>query len=416
MLAVAVPRARVLATTVLAAVVAVLLVLVPSGGAYAAAPAIAFTDTEPVAPGVVFHTFSLPTSHGTVQGYDLDVDLSQPGGARLGLLRPDANRVRTTPSAMADALGAVAGVNGDFFNIEESQHPGVEPTGMTDGPEVSDGFGGKAAVPDSQRFGPALPPGTSTRDVFGVGRDGRARLGTLDLDGKVDLPDRTIALDGLNQYALPENGVGAFTSWWGAASRLRATCGSDTRRAAPCSTRTLEVVVQDGRVTDMHPTPGAGLIDPDGFVLVARDAGVDELAGLRVGDPVHVNAHLVPEGTSPFTFAVGGFPILRGGAPLAGLDPVTLAPRTSAGATADGQHVHLVAVDGGAASGNGLSVAELADVQRDLGCAVATNEDGGGSTSIVARPAGGDHVLLRNRPSGGAERPVANGIGVFTSR
>lgn len=413
MLPTAASRARVLATTVLAAAVAVLLALVPSGAAYAAGSPVAFTGTEPVAPGVTFHTFDLQTAHGTVHGYELDVDLSRPGGARLGLLRPDAYRARTTPSAMADALGAVAGVNGDFFDIEESQHPGVQPTGMTDGPEVSHGFGGKAAVPNAQRFGPALPPGTSTRDVFGVGRDGRARLGTLDLDGKVELPDSTITLDGLNQYALPVNGVGVFTSWWGAASRLRATCGSDTRRADPCSTRTLEVVVQDGRVVDVHPTPGAGLIDPHGFVLVARDAGVDELAGLKVGDHVHVDYHLVAEDTPPFEFAVGGYPILRGGAPLAGLDPKTLAPRTSAGASADGRHVHLVAVDGGAESGSGLSVAELADLQRDLGSAVATNEDGGGSTSLVARPAGGDHVLLRNRPSGGAERPVANGIGVF---
>jgi hypothetical protein len=412
MLATAASRARVLATTALAAAVAVLLALVPSGAARADTT-FPFTSTEPIARGVTFHTFDLQTSHGIVHGYELDVDISKGGGARLALLRPDEFRARTTPSAMADALGAVAGVNGDFFNIEESQHPGVQPTGMSVGPEVSHGFGGKAAVPNSQRFGPALPPGTSTRDVFGVGRDGRARLGTLDLEGKVETPDGTFDLGGLNQYALPQNSVGVFTSWWGAASRLRATCGSDTRRADPCSTRTLEVVVDRGRVTDIHTTPGAGLIDPHGFVLVARDAGVDELAGLKVGDEVEVDYHLLAENTAPFDFAVGGYPILRGGAPLAGLDPVTLAPRTSAGASADGEHVHLVAVDGGAESGSGLSIAELAELQRELGSAVATNEDGGGSTSLVARSAGGDHNVVRNHPSGTAERPVANGIGVF---
>lgn len=206
-----------------------------------------------------------------------------------------------------------------------------------------------------------------------------------------------------------------FTNWWGAASRLRATCGSDTRRADPCSTRTLEVVVERGRVVDIHQTPGAGLIDPHGFVLVARDAGVDELAGLKVGDHVHVDYHLVAENTPPFEFAVGGQPILRGGQPLAGLDTAPLASRTSAGASADGRRVHLVAV-GGTESGSGLSVAELAELQRELGCAVATNEDGGGSTSLVARPAGGDHNVLRSKPAGSAERAVANGIGVFVGR
>lgn len=405
-------RARVLATTVLAAALAVLLVLVPSGAARADTT-FPFTGTEPIAQGVTFHTFDVQTSHGVVHGYELDVDISKDGGARLGLLRPDEFRARTTPSAMADALGAVGGVNGDFFNIEESQHPGVQPTGSTDGPEVSHGFGGKAAVPNSQRFGPALPPGTSTRDVFGVGVDGRARLGTLDLEGKVETPEGTFDAAGLNQYALPENGIGVFNSWWGAASRLRATCGSDTRRADPCSTRTLEAVVDHGRVTDIHATPGAGLIGQDNFVLVARDAGVDDLAGLKVGDHVAVSTHLIPEDTPPFDFAVGGYPILSGGAPLAGLDPKTLAPRTSAGASADGHHVHLVAVDGGAESGSGMSIAELAQLQLELGSAVATNEDGGGSTSLVARPAGGDHNVVRNIPSGSAERAVANGIGVF---
>ena len=44
-------------------------------------------------------------------------------------------------------------------------------------------------------------------------------------------PEGHVPLGGLNQYALPVGGVGAYTSRWGTASRARATCGTDTVRA-----------------------------------------------------------------------------------------------------------------------------------------------------------------------------------------
>lgn len=87
----------------------------------------------------------------------LDVDLRKPG-VSVGLLRPPVIAARRTVSEMADARQAVAGVNGDFFNISET-HPGVVPTGASSGPEVDGGRPIKGAVPDGQRFGPALPPG-----------------------------------------------------------------------------------------------------------------------------------------------------------------------------------------------------------------------------------------------------------------
>ncbi|MDG4863745.1 phosphodiester glycosidase family protein, partial [Streptomyces sp. T-3] len=109
---------------------------------------------------------------------------------------------------------------------------------------------------------PALPPGTTTRDVFGVGIDRRARLDSLALAGSVRTEEGRLPLGGLNQYALPVGSVGAFNSDWGSVSRLRATCGTDTNRAAPCSTDTYEVTVLDGRVVDAAETPGAGPIGP----------------------------------------------------------------------------------------------------------------------------------------------------------
>jgi len=370
----------------------------------------ATADSATIAKGVSYQTFSITASHGPVRGYAVTVDLTR---ASVGLLHPAAVAAREPVSQMADAQHAVAGVNGDFFNISET-HPGITPTGSSDGPEISGGRALKAAVPNSQRFGPALPAGTSTRDVIGVGLDRRARLGTLTLQGSVRTPSGVIGLDGVNQYAIRDGGIGAFTAAWGDISRARVVCGSDQSRLDPCSTDVTEVAIRHGIVTSVSDSVGAGQIARDTVVLDGRDAGADELRGLRVGEPAIVHYGLSSGTTVPFTFAVGGFPILRAGQPLPDLDDVTSAVRTAAGRSADGRRLYLVALDGQAAVSGGLTVRELAVQLASMGAADGVNLDGGGSSTIVTRLPGDNKVTVDNNPSGGAERPVANGIGVFS--
>ena len=249
----------------------------PASGAQSAA-----AGTAEIAPGVTHTEFDIPAAKGVTHAHVLGVDLGNPH-VRLDLLYPGAVAARAPVSRLADTQGAVAGVNGDFFNITETQHPGVEATGATVGPAIARGHTLKAAVPNGQRFGPALPPGTTTRDVLGVGVDGRARLDSLDLEGAVGTPQGLLPLGGLNQYALPEDSVGAFTSDWGSVSRVRATCGTDTDRAAPCSTDTYEVTVRHGRVVSSADTPGSGPIAADTTVLVGREEGARKLRTLSTG-------------------------------------------------------------------------------------------------------------------------------------
>jgi hypothetical protein len=382
--------------------------------AAAAAGTLPYGQVETVARGVLLGQFTLTASHGTVTGYVLTADLADPR-VRVGLLTPGSVAAREEVSGLADAAGAVGAVNGDFFNISE-EHAGVTPTGSSDGPEIAAGRALKAAVPDSQRFGPAMAPGDTTKDVIGVGADRRARLDSLTLEGSLRTRDGSLPLAGYNQYALPEGGIGAYTSDWGAVSRQRAVCGSDTSRAAACSTDTYEVAVRRGRVVSVADTPGAGAIARGTTVLVGRDAGADSLRALHVGDRAAVSGHLAASGTRiPFAFAVGGFPVLRDGAPLAGLDTKTAATRTAAGFGDHGRTLYLLALDGNAESDAGLTVAEVADVMRRAGADDAVNLDGGGSTTLVTRSPGQPASQVRNHPSGVAERPVANAVGVFST-
>ncbi|MFH0517699.1 phosphodiester glycosidase family protein [Streptomyces sp. M41] len=387
-----------------------------SGAALAgAAPADAARRDTDIAPGVGYEEFDIAAAKGPAHAHVLTVDLRNPR-VRLGLLYPGAVAARTPISQQATAQGAVAGVNGDFFNISEAQHPGVQATGASVGPAIAHGRALKAAVPDGQRFGPALPPGTSTEDVFGVGVDRRARLDGLRLAGSIRTPEGRLPLGGLNQYALPVGSIGAFTAAWGSASRVRATCGTDTDRAAPCSTDTYEVTVRHGRVVSGADTPGSGPIAPGTTVLVGREAGAQELRKFSTGEPVRVRHRLVAaESRVPYRFALGGYPVLEDGRPLPGLDDRTSAVRTAVGVADGGRRLVLLALDGAREYRTGLTIAEVASVMRELGSVDAFSLDGGGSSTLVAREPGAAAVSVRNHPSDGVERPVPNGIGVFST-
>ncbi|RRQ81679.1 phosphodiester glycosidase family protein [Streptomyces griseofuscus] len=380
-----------------------------------AAPAGAVPAGTTIAPGVTYRQFDLPAAAGTTHAHLLTVDLGDPR-VRVDLLHPGAVAARATVSKMANAARAVAGVNGDFFDITETQHPGVDPTGASVGPAVANGRVLKAAVPDGQRFGPALPPGTDTEDVLGVGTDHRARLDRLTLTGSVRTPAGGLPLKGLNQYALPQNSIGAYTSAWGGASRGRAVCGTDTDRGAGCGAETYEVTVRGGRVVSVAGAPGSGAIPVGTTVLLGREEGARQLRALAVGDAVSVTHRLVAAASRvAYVFALGGFPVLRDGAPLAGLNDTASAVRTVVGLDDGGRRLLILALDGAVAYRSGLTVAEEATVMRSLGATDAFNLDGGGSSEMVTRGAGAAAVTVRNHPSGGAERPVANGVGVFAT-
>ncbi|WP_414167107.1 phosphodiester glycosidase family protein [Streptoverticillium reticulum] len=368
-------------------------------------------DRTTLGPGVSYREFSLKGSHGAAFGHLLTADLREQR-VSVDLLYPGVVGARGRISELADRRGAVGAVNGDFFNIAEAQHPGVEATGAPVGPAVAGGADLKAAVPDGQRFGPAMPSGVTTEDVFGVGTDRVGRMDRLRLRGAVRTGDGSLALSGFNQYALPVDGIGVYTPAWGRASRLRATCGTDTDRGAPCSSETWELTVKGGRVASAARRPGHGAIASGSVVLVGREGGARALRKLARGERVRVDEWLQPRRYGPFRCALGGFPILRAGRLLSGLDNETSTVRTAAGLADRGRRLYLLALDGSADYRSGLTVAELARAMRKLGATDAFNLDGGGSSTLVTRTHGA-HATVRNHPSGGIERPVANGVGIF---
>lgn len=365
-------------------------------------------DRLELAPGVWYWSQDIATPRGTVRAHIVQADLSHPH-VSADLVYPGRVAQALPLTTMANTQSAVAAVNGDFFNISATQ-PGVVATNAPVGPAIASGIELKAAVPTRQRFGPSLPLGASVEDVIGVGIDGRARLGRLTLTGQVVTPSGTYALGGFNQYAIPVNGIGVFDSLWGTAPRKRAVCGNDNRREDPCSSEYFEVTVQDGRVASVSREPGAGPIAQGALVLLGREAGARILAGLKVGDPVEVTYDLASSIETPFVFAVGGQPIIRNGKAVLGLDNLTAAIRSGAGAADDGNTLILVALDRNMA---GMSYAELAQLLLDLGVHDGVNLDGGGSSTLVVREPGASAASVKNMRPTDAQRSIPNGIGIF---
>jgi hypothetical protein len=147
----------------------------------------------------------------------------------------------------------------------------------------------------------------------------------------------------------------------------------------------------------------------------ATTAGEEEdgVLALVLAHPVDRSRLVAAKAGAPYRFAVGGAVLRRDGRNLPGLDDSASTVRTALGIADGGKRLLLLALDGSAAYRSGLTVAEVAAELGRLGASDALGTDGGGSSALVARGAGGGAPVVRNHPSDGSERAVANGVGVF---
>jgi len=360
------------------------------------------TEAAPVGVGVSHREFTTTAESGQVMGDIVEVDLTQPG-VRTDLLSSGTVAGRATVAGMANRSGAVAGINGDFFDIGR--------TNAAAGPAIKDGRSIKAAVPQGRRAAPAVA-GAEMDYVFAVGADRVGRVDRLQLTAEVRGPQGNLPVVALNQHAVPEGGIGIFNADWGDADRGKTLCGSDADRNAPCAADRVEVVVRSGAVAAVGP-PGRGSVPDDEIVLVGRDQGAESLRSLSVGQELQVDYALVPASGAVPQFAVGGSPILRDGGPTERLDDRYRAPRSAVGVSPDGHRMYLVTVDGRQDDSIGATLAELSALLQEMGIDDAVNLDGGGSSTLVYRGSGANAVTVVNDPSDSSPRLVGNGIGVY---
>ncbi len=382
-----------------AAVAVTLLAAALPAAALTAAPAAAgilpsLDSSEQIGPGMTYRHLQYPQGGGWVDAHLLSADLAQ-SGVRLDLGHPPVVAQGMALSRQLANVGAIAGVNADFFDINNSY--------ASLGYEVAGGALRKTAAPEA-----------SARDAAVVTTAGRALISQLRFTGTVKRAGADFApLAGLNTSSAASGAIVAFTPLWGTYSRARATSGASD---------TAEVLVQNGVVTAVSSgAPGAGAIPSDGFYLVGREGGASALDTLQVGDAVTLDYDVASAAGDDVRFAVsGGARLVRDGAlqPLAANepgDPFNNNPRTGIGFDRDGTHVYLAVVDGRRTGFPGVLQSELGRLLQEAGAWNAQNLDGGGSSELIARPAGSASLAIRNVPSDGQERTDANSVGLFVT-
>ena len=351
----------------------------------------------PIAPGTTHTELYRPEGPWVI--HVVEADLSQHYLEMRALLGSGGSIGRGTVLAAAEAMASqesrpVAAVNGDFFALADGDYAGI-PLGLhvTQGELVT--------LPD-----PA-------RSVLYALADGTVQIARFRATAWLHGPgDLLYPLAGMNRPP-GEADLVLFTPRFGGETRAHDGTTQFTLVGLTGPIRPnarLQANISAIAVTTSQRIP------PDGAVLAARGVAAYALRGMKVGDEVELSLTLEPE-AGEIREAIGGGPRLvrEGQVSVEHLQErfaATFAarrhPRTGVGIR-DGTLV-MVTVDGRQPGySEGMTLPEFAELFVELGCTEAMNLDGGGSTTMVVR----DQVV--NSPSGGAPRPVANVLALFTT-
>lgn len=339
----------------------------------------------PVAAGIIRRDYVKRTLSGSVRGYILTVD---PKLYRLDpVLAGDVVPGRATVSAMAREYGAVAAINGGYFDWDGTI------LGMLR-------IGGKLAGTGYQR-----------RTAVGFRSDGTGVIGPVEYTGRVTIYSAMVPVYGVNTPR-ENNSLVIYNSYYG-----KKTATDKNGR---------EFTVVDNKVTDIRQNDSP--IPEKGYVISVSGKCRDAYSLVRKGDTVtfyeSVSAGSAAAGAGRAAWGqqvidwknipdiLGAGPQLVAGGKAAVTKteeqfPADIAkgraPRTAIGIREDGSWL-LVVVDGRQANSLGMTLEELAELMVKYGAKSAVNLDGGGSSEMVVKGS------IVNSPSDGRERPVGSGI------
>ena len=326
----------------------------------------------------------------------LTADLADPN-VRTGVVEANDTVIDPadeTTSSMAHRTGAVAGINGGYFDINA--------TGQPLGGVISDGTMLKSPQPG---FAAQL----------GVKPDGTMVMGPENFSGTITDGTQSLPLTSVN--TLGDEAAGKITEMTpalGAASGLTA------------GTLVIGQTTADGSLSVESVQTGVtslARLAPGELGLFAGGAGAQSLSSaVHVGDSVRIATQLSPD--NDLTQLVSGVTMLVKDGQIyddpTGTPPSGQNPETAVGISKDGRHVIAVAVDGHEAEDTAVGVTpdQAGGYLVAHGAYTALLFDGGGSTTEVAREPGQTAASVVNTPSdlpGNTERPVADGLFFYST-
>lgn len=338
-----------------------------------------------IAPGITVREWDQVDGRqpvGQVRMNLVSVSLDAPN-VTFGSLSPTYVTSRKKVSEFGAWNGALAAVNGDFFDI-----------GRTDAPL------GITVDRDRGTLGGSRDgwiPGVNSTLWFDA--DG-PHISPLSL--RYQLRQRKAwAISGLNHPSITPGEIGVYDSDWHRTEGYQVTAGKKRAR---------EVWLRKNRVVSNRPKLSSGKkIHRKERVLIGTGPMAAKLKNLKKGKKLTLAQRL--DGGKPTLAVSGDRPLLVNGVRTV-INNTIAHPRTAVGIDADGRKLLILVVDGRSAVSRGYTMVELADMMTALGAENAINFDGGGSSAMYTRGATGAMGLI-NEPSDGNERLVANAFGVF---
>ena len=300
----------------------------------------------------------------------------------FGALTPRFVTSRRTVSQLGRWSGALAAVNGDFFDIGRTDAP----LGVT----IDDG-----GVLTGSREG--WIPGVNSTLWFD---ESGPHVSPLSVQYTIR-QQRDWLVSGFNHPRVPRGQIGVFTHAFNRTKGYDVTGGKKNAR---------EVVLRKNRVVSNRVKLSQGVkIRSKDRVLIGVGKAAKQLKSLQPRQRITLSQRI--EGGRPTAAISGDRPLLVNGVRTV-INNTIAHPRTAVGIDADGRKLHILVVDGRSAYSRGYTMVELADFMTALGVENAINLDGGGSSAMYTRNGAGAMAIV-NEPSDGSERKVPNGFGLF---
>lgn len=344
---------------------------------------------ERIAPGLTYGDYHMTTAAGPIVVHVLALAPHHPELSLDAVLSHDAlTSSGETISSMGDRTNAIAGINGDYFDIGQTNQP----------------------VNVAVRDGRLLRTPRKRYALFML-RDGTATIDETTFAGQVQIGDQTDPLTGVNEMLPPRGGISILTPEYGpvhpndaiALFSLLPTSGTP-----PFATYRIEAQAD------------SSALQPAGYYLAfSADASASELLP-NPGDTVALSGDLDPVPLANLRAAIGGGPlILRHGewfddpdGPRGGSYSMR-APQSGAALAPDGT-LFFFQVDGRQSDLSlGVTPREFSSLMRAFGAVRGMEFDSGGSSEMIVRRPGDGRPTVANSPSDGHERPVADGIFVY---
>ncbi len=244
-----------------------------------------------------------------------------------------------------------------------------------------------------------------TRSAIGINADGTIIFGRQIYRGVLQFNGGEVVINGVNCERNSDTVI-VYNSWNGAA-----TGTNDSG---------VELIVQNGVVTNIFRGKGNNFIPPDGCVISAQGAAADYFNTVSVGDAINFeedyinveqgrdfNESIHILGAGPTLVKRGEIHVTADAEQFPSDIRVGRAPRSAVGITKYGDYIFAV-VDGRQAHSKGCTLTEWARIlKNNFGAVEAINLDGGGSTELFFKGS------LINSPSDGYERLIGDALTIL---